>query len=80
MRISVTEDHIKKGRKREPRFCPVAIAVRERLKLSEYQVDVGNRIWIKDFPVEIPHAVNRFVSDFDNGRPVEPFEFDLDYA
>lgn len=82
MLISVTQTHINHGAKGIPTSDPVALALEDsgfyaawvspsrlRTKSSKYDT------W-KDY--EIPDEVLRFITDFDQDRLVEPFEFELE--
>lgn len=86
MRVDVTQDDIDRGRPRVACACPIAKAV-ERCCGYEY-VLVGHRdvrgyrpgdvrrIVIPATP--LPSEAAAFVRDFDAGRSVSPFSFDLE--
>jgi hypothetical protein len=80
IRIKVTQEHINKGRRRACRQCPVALAIVE-------QTEFPNP-WVGDTHVDLvtspespsyklPAEVQRFIDNFDNGKPVKPFAFNL---
>lgn len=80
MRINVTAEDIANGQPHRCSWCPVALALRRHLLAAK--VSVASKIivtledgtgFVKDTPLE---ACN-FIRDFDNGRSVIPFTFDL---
>ena len=74
MRIQVTQQDIDNGTRREGDSCPIALAC-SRLGL---EVDVHNTsIEIADKLHRLPHEAIRFVSNFDDGNDVLPFEFEV---
>lgn len=78
MKIQVTQDDIDSGTPHEPEGCPIALAIQRVLGQDEVQVtDVGFvTIGLGDF--ELPASAVSFISYFDAGYDVEPFEFELD--
>ena len=75
MKITVTRAHIEAGRPGDPDADPIALAIREHLpgaSVGLAVVEIGK----SEHP--LPRAAIRFVWDFDAGRPVEPFAFELD--
>jgi hypothetical protein len=90
MRISVTQDHIKKGRKASCGHCPIALALKDAglkdISVESHHVTIHNgRKYIENgkecayHRILVPYEVTHFIYDFDNGRKVETFEFELDY-
>jgi len=78
MTIKVTADHIKRGRRAQCFECPVALALDEATgqfwkvkSASLYNVTSNLQIH------NVPLSVTTFVRDFDDGRIVSPFEFEL---
>lgn len=74
MNISVTAQDITNGRRYSLTHCPIALAIKRRLKGAHVEVDYC-AIVIDDkkfCPVE------QFQSDFDAGRPVKPSRFALE--
>jgi hypothetical protein len=81
--ISVTAEHIAKGRPGDCRFCPVALAVEDAFP--------GTNCWVardtltlysngrQRLRVPHPGTVLKFIRAFDSADPVEPFTFELDY-
>jgi len=82
--VRVTAGHIAKGTRSDPCACPVAHAVMDALP-SPCEVDLYvGRIYIRPDAgdlviVEQPASVIDFIEAFDDGQPVQPFEFTLDW-
>ena len=77
MKITVTQDDIDNGIRRSCRDCPIALALRRRFPSADIHVD-GYGIAIEDGRAFVPLLARRFADDFDNGRPVCPFELEID--
>ena len=83
MTVHVTRDHICRGDQNSLWGCPIALALQETCGWSSLICvisneatdldDSGGRIRNADLPAE---AV-RFIKDFDAGRDVSPFEFEI---
>lgn len=79
--FKVTQEIIDRGIPNSPCDCPVAIALRQQL-LPNAQVG-GYKIWFDpdDYRfITIPEHIRTFITSFDHGRPVQPFEFELNIA
>ena len=81
MKIHVTKEDIKKGKKGDVSACPVGRAL-NRYKGVECEVGYIQIIVIsKDGEAgsigEISKEVRDFINNFDAGRAVKPFAFDL---
>jgi hypothetical protein len=77
MKVVVTRQHILDGKKVRTRACPVALALRDS---GWKEPVVGVSICWEDGvgkPFVLPLKVQSFTNRFDNGLPVEPFEFEL---
>ena len=82
MKIKVTEDHIRNGTRRNPISCPIACAVKEQHPIA---VEQGWRICSSEIErlshdiasIDLPQEAKEFIDDFDNERPVQPFEFEI---
>lgn len=79
--IKVTEECIKNGIQGNPQSCPIAWALKD-IFVEDYGV---TNDYIRIFESEsgskycaVPPEVTNFVDDFDDGKPVQPFEFVLD--
>lgn len=84
MKISVQVKHISRGVPHAAESCPIALAVNDTLELSEHCSVAGPYGHV--FKTEgvlffrLPRLAAEFVSHFDNGLPVEPFEFELQFS
>jgi hypothetical protein len=85
MLIQVTQEDIDSGRRLlcgpewRPRsqYCPIALAIERAICAPVW---VGDTVWgFKGGPVNrtLPRAAAEWADDFDQGRPVAPFEFEL---
>lgn len=77
MRIEVTEDDIATG----SLFswgCPIAKAISRAMQGEEALVR-GTCVDLEYAyePVSLPRAARKFVRDYDAGKPVKPFSFEL---
>ena len=82
MRIQVTQEHITNGRQKWCQLCPVALALGEALGTEVSITCTDFRIvsppkTARKRHFKLPENVMLFISDFDCGRPVQPFEFEL---
>ena len=88
MRIEVTAEDIAKGERLRACRCPVALAL-SRAGFEEpevypsygpddYSPGGAGEIIAGGDRFALPLTVDRFVAAFDEGKPVEPFAFDLD--
>ena len=74
--IKVTEKHIAKGIRVHGDKCPVALAIKEKLKIERLCVySYGANI--NGNAVRFPRAAALFVNRFDSGKSVKPFSFKL---
>jgi hypothetical protein len=82
VKVNVTQKHIDIGVPKDCKYCPIAFALRD---LGFKHFDVGV-ISINIFEsaygdvkrINLPKNVGSFIQDFDAGREVKPFEFELD--
>ena len=76
--INVTARDIEKGSRAEPESCPVARALSRAFRS---QAIVGTRdVDFNDGSLKtifLPADAVRFILDFDRGRPVRPFKFEV---
>ena len=82
--IKVTQDHINEGLINNPKCCPIALAFKEQASgcistsveklILEWEDDNH-----KKYAAMLPADALKFVSDFDNGIDVNPFEFEINY-
>lgn len=82
IKLSISSDDIKHGVLNCNTDCPVARAVKSVLKykyrrnVRAYNTHVRFTRMIKHF--WYPSSVERFINRFDAGKPVKPFNFELD--
>jgi hypothetical protein len=94
VKFSVAPEDIAQGRPSSPRGCPMAVALRRQapagFEFSSVGVDFAYlAITKQDFVTETPRRTLRaitegpvkgFVMAFDDGKPVAPGEFELDFT
>lgn len=87
-KVTVTAEHIKQGKQKDSQHCAVSCAMRELVR-EGWLIGAGycgffafpNSPPSSVFPFaehiefDVEEYVKRWMSDFDNGKPVEPFEF-----
>ena len=82
MKVQVTQDHINTGWRRSHNWCPIGNAIRGMDGICEVTVGANRIVWVTarsgSFEADTPARAEQFIKDFDNGRGVEPFEFDLE--
>ena len=76
IRIQVTNEHIRNGRRNEPRSCPVALAFRD----AGYDVSVASELHWGHYAAcagltKPTKAIQEFVNAFDKKLVVKPREF-----
>ena len=77
--INVTQNDIRSGLPLNPEKCPVARALRRRLKCSVGEILVGFRVIVAaGIRVACTPAIEHFMSEFDCGRQVRPARFTLE--
>lgn len=72
--VTVTQEDIDAGKPCDGRNCPIARAVKRATGSSDVIVD-GMSIEFYGAEFTPPDVCDRFISAFDSGEPVEPFEF-----
>ena len=82
LHVKVEDYHIKCGVPGTGGFCPIALAVTPLLPAG--QTAVVTRICVAVWSgqqildtYDLPNEASRFTMDFDSGKQVSPFEFDL---
>lgn len=75
MMIEVAQKHINAGLAKSHNQCPIALALKEVFIASE--VRVNSTIVIDEVYYSPSHQVLQFIEDFDSGKKVSPFIFDL---
>jgi len=77
MRIEVTVNHIRRGVRHDGKWCPIALALREKFP-GVSVVAYPNYIGISTEDFYPPPEATAFMMAFDRGVGVQPFAFDLD--
>lgn len=80
MKVSITINDIKQGRRGHPQECPVGLAI-QRSGFA-YCCVAGPAIVLRDLErgvraMLLPEAIQRWIKDFDQQLPVNPIEFEL---
>lgn len=79
LEINVTKNDILRGQRTHTMACPIARAVRRKLKTEvrvKYDEVVAEYVdW--NVTYGLPPEASRFVDEFDSGEPVLPFRFKL---
>src|SRR6266404_6219339 len=78
MLIAVTQKHIDEGKRRHCHRCPVALALREATDRSDIEVLSKYAGVPSGWSWNLPYEAQKSIDDFDMGRPVKPFEFQID--
>lgn len=85
IKIDVTTKHIKTGQPENESWCPIALAIREKLSIDpsddgavevdgyEIKVEADNAIG----RMRTPARASTFVENFDDNQTVKPFSFIL---
>lgn len=85
--ITVTQEDIDLGEAANCCLCPIARATRRAFKARTVNVTGRLYVYFKPTSLEnlnplsiyaLPPEAEQFVADFDNGKGVEPFEFEVD--
>jgi len=74
--FQVTKEHIAVGQKNNTCFCPVALAIREKITNCYVTVNNFTAILGEDY-YTLPKPVSDFIEKFDNNLEVSPLEFEL---
>ena len=76
MKIHVTRKHIKQGKWKNARSCPIALALQgcgfNDVVVGSKEADINR--WCC---LPLPQTARRFIERFDSGKPVKPFVFNL---
>ena len=74
IRVVVTEKHIHDGKRGHCRLCPVALALKKKYDVAAETVYYGGYYGNTAL---LPIAAQKFIHNFDNGKPVKPFSFTI---
>ena len=81
--VKVTQADIARGVQDNCMECPIALAIIKAFPVCahlhiEVMIDcvrIAEPFDVDSLEVKLPRTVSAFIASFDNGRPVEPFEF-----
>jgi len=76
--INVTENDIKLGKSRSCDFCPIARAIKRRIKKGICVQVYFSLHCNRKFICDMPDTASYFVRSFDDGYPVSPFRFKIE--
>lgn len=77
MKIQVTDYHIQYGMRGRSRYCPVALALPKSKTCNSVNKE-NLADWLSGRKIcALPREVKEFISKFDDGKQVKPFEFSL---
>lgn len=75
IRVTVSKEDIKAGKRRHLTGCPVALALQ---KIGFSKASVGReQVTMGDYYALLPRSVKSFIYNFDEKLPVKPFRFQL---
>ena len=82
LEINLKQCHIDKGQRAECTRCPGALALLEQVQdIESIDVDDVRVVFFtpmgKRVRVETPVELQKFIIDFDDGKPVQPFTFKI---
>lgn len=84
MKVTVTQDHINRGTREKCRSCPIALAINDVPNFSGAFVGTELASFMHRYGgaqiKSLPNSAKIFISQFDQGAHVEPFEFELDFT
>ena len=81
MRVKAEGRHIEHGKQCQCYACPIALAVCEAAGTERASVDGSCIQWRESDGWKVgatPEKARQFITAFDNGDPVQPFEFELE--
>lgn len=79
MNVQVSKGHIETGQKQKCQSCPVALALAEATGVLWHVTPSYLIVWRGRLVphVTTPEEVQRFIRDFDAGKAVQPFSFEI---
>ena len=79
--VGVTADHIASGTTCDTALCPVALAIMDAVTVDTHVIVESDSIITFYLGIETywdaPGSVTGFISKFDRGQEVKPFEFTM---
>ena len=89
MKIGVTQKHIDEGEPNSCGYCPVALALFELSPMVSgiYPIGIGYVVKIYSLTSRVQKTIyipddshiKEFIQNFDKGKAVNPFEFEIDF-
>lgn len=80
--IEVTQSDIYNGHRNECNKCPIALAMSRYFKcevtVAYNYCQIPNKLG-GSIRIINSEVMQRFIDDFDSGRPVQPFSFEISY-
>jgi hypothetical protein len=82
--INVTREHINNGVRGSGKMCALALSIQEQTDMKEAWVGPFSGVWPSlgaytgGRGIPLPVEARKFICDFDDGKPVQPFSFELD--
>ena len=80
MKVKVTQKHIESGEHGKPCFCPIALAIKDlkydKVEVYSYNARVAKKAGADLKLVPLPSEAQTFIMEFDEGNPVQSFEFE----
>jgi hypothetical protein len=73
-RIRITRQHIEKGKREEPKSCPIALALQKRFPQISILV-CSEFVMFGDECSPLPKNARTFIDRFDSRKEVRPFYF-----
>lgn len=82
MKIEVKQEHIEKGKRQDACHCPVALAIKDTVKVKFvyvhlFEINLKKKWARKAVEITLSKKVEKFVKKFDDGKKVKPFSFEL---
>ena len=84
MRINVTQQHIMKGLRKSPVYCPISRSINKATGLIVTTQNMRNspNVILRDGhgywrDLALTRNERKFINNFDRGNPVSPFSFEL---
>ena len=86
VKITITQEYLKKGIKKDAQRCPISLFFREKwgnLSFIHTQVYgiylqyVDEKGVKQDSQIDLPHFVQGKIMQFDCGEELEPYEFEV---
>lgn len=74
MEINITQEHIDKGERKNPKKCPISLALKEQFETRYTNVDSNNVTIGRNIHRMSPFLIH-FVKNFDNGFTVSPGKY-----